>query len=770
MHLTTTLRWIVLAGIYALPFLVLYVAGSLFFPYITGKNFVFRIIIEVVAVAWILLALLEPKYRPKLSLIWIALSILVGSLLISSLLSPNSFKSFWSNFERMEGWVTFAHLWLYFTAAAAVLNTEKLWYTFFNISLGVAGYLGITALGQVIPAIFQGENIGRLDLTFGNPTYLAIYSVIHIFLAAIMLEKNWSVLWMRTLYVAIILLQLPMLFYTGTRGSILGFLGGMLVAGLITAIVQRGSPLARKLAVGAIVGVVAIVGVFFLARDVPWVSEHPVLGRFANMDLSGETVESRFLIWSMAWQGFQERPIFGWGPDSFNFVFNTYYDPRMYGNEQWFDRTHNVMFDWLIAGGIIGFVSYLALAGAMLYYLWLYRRGDEPVGFWERLADHPMNLTERSLLTGLLAAYTFHNLFVFDNLTSYLLYIALLAYVHVRVTTEEAPLGEKVSINRDTVTFVVAPVFAVAVVVFVYQANIRGLTTAANLVEALRTLSAAQQAQSPEQQNALFTRTLELYERSVEDDLLGGQEVREQFVQAASRVAQSNASQELKQSFVQQAEAALKEQIERVPTDARTQLFMGSYLANLGRFEEALEYLERGRELSPGKQTTYIEIASRYVNLGEPQKALEYFRQAYELDPEAFPMREYYALGLIYTGAYEEAEQLFVTEDGALLEVAQRRGYTYATTTGELIIDDDRFLRAWQGAGQFDKVIAILEKRVADDPQNAQARVSLAAGYLAAGNQEAAIASLEAAAEVDPAFQAQAQQFIEEIRSGERTR
>src|SRR3989338_7504632 len=42
---------------------------DLLFPFITGKNFAFRIIIEIIFASWILLALLEPKYRPKKTLI-----------------------------------------------------------------------------------------------------------------------------------------------------------------------------------------------------------------------------------------------------------------------------------------------------------------------------------------------------------------------------------------------------------------------------------------------------------------------------------------------------------------------------------------------------------------------------------------------------------------------------------------------------------------------------------------------------------------------------
>jgi hypothetical protein len=42
------LRGIIYVGLFAIPFLTLYVANENFFPYITGKNFWFRIIVEIV--------------------------------------------------------------------------------------------------------------------------------------------------------------------------------------------------------------------------------------------------------------------------------------------------------------------------------------------------------------------------------------------------------------------------------------------------------------------------------------------------------------------------------------------------------------------------------------------------------------------------------------------------------------------------------------------------------------------------------------------------
>jgi len=56
------------------------------------------------------------------------------------------------------------------------------------------------------------------------------------------------------------------------------------------------------------------------------------------------TTESRFIVWNMAWKGFEEHPVLGWGQESFNYVFNKYYNPKLYNQEQWFDRTHDCIF------------------------------------------------------------------------------------------------------------------------------------------------------------------------------------------------------------------------------------------------------------------------------------------------------------------------------------------------------------------------------------------------------------------------------------------
>src|SRR3989344_3088336 len=127
MMLEKTLRYIVLAGIFALPFIVFIVAQSLFFPYITGKNFTFSIIVEIITGAWLALALVRTEYRQRTKWHLCPLDNFVIIVAIADSNGMYPFKSFWSNYERMDGWVTLAHLFASFVVASSILNTERLW-------------------------------------------------------------------------------------------------------------------------------------------------------------------------------------------------------------------------------------------------------------------------------------------------------------------------------------------------------------------------------------------------------------------------------------------------------------------------------------------------------------------------------------------------------------------------------------------------------------------------------------------------------------------
>lgn len=714
MNLKPVLEKIVKVGIFLIPFLPLLVASSLYFPFISGKNFAFRIIIEVIFASWIILAFWDAKYRPKFSLILSSIIAFVVIITVADVFGENSFKSFWSNFERMDGLITLIHLLMYFVVATTVIRTERLWERFLQTSVGVSVAVGIFGLLQLAGVFTINQGGTRLDATFGNSTYLAVYMLFHVFITVLLMVR-WDK--HKLIYSGAIILQTIILFFTGTRGTILGFLVGIFTASALIALFGQNKTF-KKVAIGIFAGLIILVGGFIAIKDTSLVQDNYILGRFA--DISLEEGSARFQIWGMAMEGFKEKPILGWGQENFNYVFNEYYTPEMYGQEQWFDRVHNIIFDWLIAGGILGLLSYLLILLTTLYYLWIKKKDS-------------FSVTEKSIITGLLAGYFFHNLFVFDNLISYILFFTILAYVNFHA------VGNKESgkiFNEQTVKTVLTPIVIVLTIFILYFFNGRGIVLGQTIIAAI----------SPQEEGV--TKNLELFEKALSYNTVGKQEVREQLLQTAVTVGASELSTETKQAFLSLATDSMQEEIKNNFDDARLHVLMGTTLMKFGFYEESFPYLEKALDLSPKKQSIMFAIAEYYINTNQNNKALEIFKTAYESAPEYDDAAILYALGAVYVNDYSLVEEILIPQFGTVA------------------VDDNRLLNAYVEAGLVNQTLEIWKIRAEKNPNDIQTKMSLAAAYLQVNQRQNAIAEIRKVIEIDPTLKEQAEYYIGEIQAG----
>jgi tetratricopeptide (TPR) repeat protein len=71
-----------------------------------------------------------------------------------------------------------------------------------------------------------------------------------------------------------------------------------------------------------------------------------------------------------------------------------------------------------------------------------------------------------------------------------------------------------------------------------------------------------------------------------------------------------------------------------LPDSAETQYFYGVALNSLGRFPEALPYLEKARELAPRHLEYLIGLATVCRDAGKGDLALRYAREALALEPD----------------------------------------------------------------------------------------------------------------------------------------
>lgn len=667
----STLKAVIFGGLFIVPFVPFFVSSSFFFPFITTKAFAFRVIVEIVFAAWLILAALEPEYRLRKSLLLYSLATFLAIIGLADIFGVAPVKSFWSNFERMEGYITLIHLGMFFAVMASFFK-EKEWRWWWNTSLVASGFMVIYCLFQLLGATPIHQGGVRVDGTLGNATYLAVYMLFHIFIAMFFLwreRKNKNITWM---YGVLIFFQVLILYHTATRGAILGLLGGLLLVAVLN-IRNRDNRMMRRASIGILSALVLVVGGFFLLRGTNFVQNSPVLSRFANISTEELKGGGRSFVWPMAIEGIKERPILGWGQDNFNYVFNEHYNPNMFHLEPWFDRAHNIFLDWGIAGGILGLFSYLSLYIVLLYLLWF--RSE-------------MAYEERTILTGAVAAYFFHNFFVFDQLISYIMFFSLMAYVHGRSYT--APKGELKKISESTATKEIMPAVAFVLIAALYVVNFRPMSANTTLIAALSSL-----------QNEDKSLSMDKFRESYDKSRLGRPEVVEQIATHIQSMLSSTATMEKKNEFFLFAKDAVIKQAEELNTDARYQIVAGSFLSRTGSLTDSLAYFDKATKLIPGKQLVYFEAGNALLNLNDARGALEWFKKAYDLAPEYVEAKVIYLSGAIYAGDRALEEKL-------INETPQN---TY--------IMDDRIVGAYYSVKRTSDVILILEERIKLDPANA---------------------------------------------------
>ncbi len=695
---------VIIVGLFITPFLPLFVPGFLFFPYITGKAFAFRLIVEIIAVAWVTLAIQGSKFRPKRSLILLASSVFIFFVAMADFFGENPYRSLWSNLERMEGLVTHLHLFLYFLIIMSVFRTTEIWHRFFTAhvfgSVLVAGYGLLQLLGTF--EIMQGGV--RLDSTLGNAGYLGTYMFFAFFLTLYLLVTDWKNVTYRYFYLAIMALQTFILYQTATRGAILGFLAGLVITSVFLAWRSRHNKAIRNSAAAVLVLVVLIVGSVYTLRESDFIRQNPVLSRFASISLSDDTTKARFMVWNMAWQGIKERPLLGWGQDNFQSVFNKYYDPQMYAQEPWFDRSHNVFLDWAIAAGLFGLLAYLSLYFSSIYYLW-------------RNSNNTFSPLEQSVWLGLLTGYLVQNLVIFDNLISYLVFLSILAYIHYRSSANQRNVLEG-EMTAETKSYLVPVVGVVLVVVFstvFYLAVAKPALASSRLIFSLNYMGRGQLVEAVNSFEQVFAYNTFVNREAVE--------------QASFSLRNALYSGRTPSAELDKLASLVDENYQKTLVlfsgDTRSHLFYADFLEVVSRRSEAEKELLISLELSPRKQQILQKLAYFYANGKDFGKAIEYAKKAYDLAPESEESLKIYGLMALVSGQTRLAEDLL------------------KPVYGGVAVDDDRYLNHFARINRYDVVVTILEKRLKSNPNNFDVHTKYAMALYAAGRRADALKALQ---------------------------
>jgi O-antigen ligase len=324
------------------------------------------------------------------------------------------YRSFWSLLVRGDGLLMLTCVVASFYLI--VLSVDRAWYdrllkTVSIVATGIAVY----GIGEWL---LEGGRIGSL---IGNAAFFAGYLGVAFFATLLScvgvagLSKGWR----RFAYVGAAL-QVLAIILTATRGTILA----LVVAGgaYLVYLSYAGRGVERTWSAGAVAALVILGSLFFVFRgDLAKVPFEPI-ARVASISRADPDVASRLFIWEHMITEIKKSPWLGVGAEHIDVLFNRFYDPTQI-SEQWFDRSHNAFLDYATQYGVIGLLCYL---GIIISFVTL------AAALWRCPGKGSTQEDGRSfaiLVVLLTITYAVQNFFVFDTISSFWLFLALLALV-----------------------------------------------------------------------------------------------------------------------------------------------------------------------------------------------------------------------------------------------------------------------------------------------------------------------------------------------------
>lgn len=617
---------------------------SFIFPFIVPKILVFRSLVALMMGGYILLLFINwQEFKPRFSALNLAVAIFLASFSVSTFAGVDSYHSFWDNHERMLGLFTIFHYISYYFICSSVLRDWTEWrkaLRIFMIAGSIVMFVGV--LQHYKSGILLNADVARVASTLGNSIYVGGYGLFLTFVSFLLFIKESNKTWKWIEACAGVLAMIG-LFFSGTRGSILGLVAGMGIAVLGYIIVLRDFSKIRKILIGVAVAGAVVIVLLYVFRQTEFVQKIPAVGRTINTSFESVKDSPRWIAWEVAVQSWKQRPMFGWGPNNFFYAFNMYYQPRSlrfgYG-ETWFDNAHNIIMNTLAVQGAVGLASYLLIFAVAIFTLASARR---------------KNILEPHLAVvgiSFLVAHLTQNVTVFENPTSYLYFMFWLAMVGSLSLPKEnlVSFGAKnnsktrgIAINKNIGT---GGIFTAGLIVFlvVFVFNIQSARANMRTLEALKYLSF-----QPEVGMEIMKSALAFNSPHIDD-------IRSDL---ARTVAQNLGGEANKLSKDKSVEAlniiieAMKANTVLHPYDIRNYLTL-SQLSQTGYFltsdpkfiGQYGDNLETALKYSPKRQQIIYNLANFYLEIGKSDEAVKIMEET--IKDETKVSESYWRLAYMY--------------------------------------------------------------------------------------------------------------------------
>ena len=471
----------------------LIVNSNFLFPYVFGKAIFFEALIEIALILFLGI-LIFTDFKIQVDKFSIVIFIWVLVIFLSGVFGVDFYNSFFSKAERMTGIFWYLHLVAFFIMLIAIFSkNEKSWLNFLKANSIISLAIGLSAI-LTTPNLFSGSFLNirdRLGGSFGNPSFLATYFVIIVFLNILLFIKSQNK--EKYFWGFSGVFSLIMVFISGTRGAYVGLISGMLVFIVLTLIKSKQF---RKTALIILAGFVLLALSFVIFRDF-WMKASPAIS--ARVYSITELPLPRLIVWKMGFEGFLARPIFGWGGENFIYVFNKFFNPELFLYERAiFDRPHNRLVEIAVNNGIIGLISYLSIFGFLAYKILK--------EIFNKNQFNQVLLASLASVAGLFTAYFVQDLVLFEMPTSGIMFFEFLAFSWFFVFNNPEFRSNNLSETKNNSQFnktfnlnfkkLKEPIYVIAILIVVcsfYFGILKPVNASQNLIKSIAYVNTSQE-------------------------------------------------------------------------------------------------------------------------------------------------------------------------------------------------------------------------------------------------------------------------------------
>jgi len=550
--------------------------------------------------------------------------IFIVGLGISVLLSGNITQSFFGSYDRQSGYLSYVYYFIF--ALLLVINL------FFNSiydyeikqktlnskinsivrsvvlsGLLVSIYAILQRLGLDFLNWFEAPWItGRSFSTLGQPNFLASWLLLVIPLV-FYLSISSSGKYLKSLWILIFVIQVIALFTTGSRGGVIAFLLSSLIVLIYWLAVRKivNFPRLTKSFILLLLAIIIIITLFFQTSN-----------RWQNLlDFRSGSFAARLGFYEASLDAVIERPIIGYGLDNLRDVFIEHYqvDWGIHSNVAVInDRAHNLLLDFMLAGGLIGLILW-----AIIY------------GYFFRLAVKIKKQRHNGLVVSLTVgggAYLGSLMFNFSFVSGeiyFFLFLAIIFILQLNSQTQNTKLTFEVAEvkKKERVISMLIFLFVLFAAVFLFFYEIRNLRADNYFLKMRYRLMA----------NDYYA--ADYFFKKIESLKINPINKNHYRLVAADFLSEYclKADEDIKPVCLDRLRY-LENNL--LPSGLENIFIKGRAQSALGKYDLARENLEVVSQKSPHWPKSYIELGRLYARSGDLKKALAYYQVVWLILPD----------------------------------------------------------------------------------------------------------------------------------------